>query len=132
MGQAAANYLLEQLRDGDTICMSGGRSLAAMVGAVSTDKLFQDVRVVPALGGVQGRYYTDVNNLAFELAQRLRAQPFQLHAPAFMDNLEEREIISSVRQVEEILKMAKNAQVAIVGVGSIIFGRVELLPVHLD
>jgi DNA-binding transcriptional regulator LsrR (DeoR family) len=119
VGQAAASYLLEQLRDGDTICMGGGRSLAAMVTAVSTDKHFQDVRVVPSLGGVQGRHYTDVNNLAFELAQRLRAKPFQLHAPAFADNLEEKEIISAVRQVEEILKMARGAQVAIMGVGSI-------------
>jgi DNA-binding transcriptional regulator LsrR (DeoR family) len=119
VGQAAATYLLEQLRDGDTICMGGGRSLAAMVAALSTEKLFHDVRVVPSIGGVQGRHHTDVNNLAFELAQRLRAKPFQLHAPAFMDNLEEKEIISAVRQVEEILRMARNAQVAIMGVGSI-------------
>jgi DNA-binding transcriptional regulator LsrR (DeoR family) len=119
VGQAAANYLLEQLRDGDTICMGGGRSLAAMVAAVSTEKLFQDVRVVPSIGGVQGRHHTDVNNLAFELAQRLRAKSFQLHAPAFMDNLEEKESISAVRQVEEILNLARKAQVAIMGVGSI-------------
>lgn len=119
VGQAAATYLLEQLRDGDTICMGGGRSLAAMVAALSTEKLYQDVRVVPSIGGVQGRHYTDVNNLAFELAQRLRAKSFQLHAPAFADSLEEKEIISSVRQVEEILRMARSAQVAIMGVGSI-------------
>lgn len=119
VGQAAANYLLEQLRDGDTICMGGGRSLAAMVAAVATEKLFQDVRVVPSIGGVQGRHHTDVNNLAFELAQRLRAKSFQLHAPAFMDNLEEKGIIAAVRQVEEILRMAKNAQVAIMGVGNV-------------
>lgn len=119
VGRAAANYLLAQLRDGDTIGMGGGRSLAAMVTALVTEKTFQDLRVVPSIGGVQGRHHTDVNNLAFELAQRLRAKPFQLHAPAFVDNLEEKEIITSVRQVEEILRMAKNAQVAVVGVGSV-------------
>jgi DNA-binding transcriptional regulator LsrR (DeoR family) len=119
VGQAAANYLLAQLRDGDTICMGGGRSLAAMVASLSTEKVFQDLRVVPSIGGVQGRHYTDVNNLAFELAQRLRAKPLQLHAPAFVDTLEEKEIVVSVRHVQEILKMARNAQVAVVGVGSV-------------
>jgi DNA-binding transcriptional regulator LsrR (DeoR family) len=119
VGQAAANYLLAQLRDGDTICMGGGRSLAAMVASLSTEKVFQDLRVVPSIGGVQGRHYTDVNNLAFELAQRLRAKPLQLHAPAFVDTLEEKEIVVSVRHVQEILTMARNAQVAVVGVGSV-------------
>jgi DNA-binding transcriptional regulator LsrR (DeoR family) len=99
--------------------MGGGRTLAAMVNAVATEKIYQDVQVVPAIGGVQGRYYTDVNNLAFELAQRLRGKAFQLHAPAFMDSAEEMEAISAVRQVEEILKLAKQAQIAIMGVGSV-------------
>jgi DNA-binding transcriptional regulator LsrR (DeoR family) len=120
VGEAAANYLLNQLRPGDTVCMGGGRTLAAMVKALETDKVYQDVRVVPCMGGVQGRYHTDVNNLAFELAQRLGGKSFQLHAPAFMDSAEEREAISSLRQVEEILKLAKNAQVAVMGVGGMI------------
>ena len=118
IGQVAASYLLEHLRDGDVICNGGGRGLAAMVGALDTPRKF-DVQVVPALGGVQGRFDTDVNNLAAVLADRLGGTSYQLYAPAFCDNEEERDAIRSLRQVKEVLDMACKAQVAVVGVGTL-------------
>jgi DNA-binding transcriptional regulator LsrR (DeoR family) len=118
IGQVAANYLVEHLRDGDVICNGGGRGVAAMVGALDTTRKF-DVQVVPALGGVQGRFDTDVNNLAAVLSSRLGGTSYQLYAPAFCDNEYERDAIRSLRQVKEVLDMACQAQVAVVGVGTL-------------
>jgi len=118
IGQVAADYLLEQLRDGDVICNGGGRGLAAMVQSLETSHQF-DVQVVPALGGVQGRFDTDVNKLAAELAKKLGGTSYQLYAPAFCDNEEERDAICNLRQVKEVLNVARKAQVAVVGVGTL-------------
>jgi DNA-binding transcriptional regulator LsrR (DeoR family) len=118
IGQVSANYLVELVRDGDVICNGGGRGVAAMVRALDTERKF-DVQVVPALGGVQGKFDTDVNNLAAVLAGRLGGVSYQLYAPAFCDNPEERDAIRSLRQVKEVLDMASKAQVAVVGVGTL-------------
>lgn len=116
VGRVAAQYLLEHLRDGDTIAMGGGTALSALVQALRTESSF-DVSVTPAIGGVQGRYSTDVNNLAAELAVKLGGKSYQLHAPALTDTPQEQEAILNLRQVKEVLDRARRAQVAVVGVG---------------
>jgi DNA-binding transcriptional regulator LsrR (DeoR family) len=121
VGRAAANYLLQRLRDGDTICISGGKALHAVIQALKPRRRY-DVRVVPATGGVQGRHYTDVNFLAAELANRLGGKAYQLHAPIFVDTPQECQTLLALRQVSEILEIARKAQVALVGIGSIIPG----------
>ncbi len=118
VGQAAADYLLEQLRDGDTICMGGGQNLDAMVQALKPQRKFK-VNVIPAIGGVQGRNETDVNNLADQLAKKLGGHSYQLHAPAFTDSVQEREALLSLRQIKEMLDAARQAQIAMVGIGKI-------------
>jgi DNA-binding transcriptional regulator LsrR (DeoR family) len=119
VGRAAAEYLLQRLRDGDTICISGGKALHAIVQAIETRRRY-DVRVVPATGGVQGRHYTDVNYLAAQLADRLGGMAYQLHAPVFVDTPQERDTLLSMRQISEVLDVARQAQIALVGVGSVI------------
>jgi len=121
VGRAAANYLLQHLRDGDTICISGGKALHAVIQALEPRRRY-DVRVAPATGGVQGRHYTDVNFLAAELANRLGGKAFQLHAPVFVDTPQECQTLLALRQVSEILDIAREAQIALVGIGSIIPG----------
>lgn len=118
VGRAAANYFLEHLRDGDTVCVGGGRALFAMVQAINTDQTY-DVQIVPAIGGIQGRHFTDVNNLTAELAKRVGGRSLQLHAPAFTDTAKEREALCNLRHVREILDMARQAQIAVVGIGTI-------------
>jgi DNA-binding transcriptional regulator LsrR (DeoR family) len=119
VGRAAAEHLLQRVRDGDTICISGGKAMYALVQALEPRRQY-NVRVVPATGGVQGKHYTHVNYLAAELANRLGGRAYQLHAPVFVDTPQEREALLSLRQISEVLAMAREAQIALVGVGSVI------------
>ncbi|NTU74861.1 MAG: sugar-binding transcriptional regulator [Anaerolineaceae bacterium] len=119
VGRAAASYLLERLRDGDTIALGGGQSITSMVAALSTTTEY-GVKVVPAVGGVQGRHYTDVNNLTAELGKKLGGEGLQLHAPAFVDSGEERDILIGTRHVQEILNLGRQAQIAVIGIGTLI------------
>ncbi|NPV87052.1 MAG: sugar-binding transcriptional regulator [Anaerolineae bacterium] len=119
VGQAGAALLSEQLRGGDTVCISGGRTVASLVEALAPQPPCPDVHFVPALGGVQGRHYTDVNNLAAELARKTGGSAYQLHAPAFADTPAERDALCALRQVSEVLERARRARIALVGVGSL-------------
>jgi DNA-binding transcriptional regulator LsrR (DeoR family) len=119
VGRAAANYLLQHLRDGDSICISGGKALYAIVQGLEARRSY-DVQVVPATGGVQGRHYTDVNYLAAELANRFGGKAYQLYAPIFVDTPEERDALLSLRQISEVLDVARESQIALVGVGSVV------------
>ncbi|HTX78017.1 MAG TPA: sugar-binding transcriptional regulator [Longilinea sp.] len=118
VGAAAARYLEGHLRDGDTITMGGGRALSEMVQALNAGHHF-DVKVVPATGGVQGRHYTDTNNLAAEAARKLGGTSFQLHAPAYTDTPEERNAFLALRHVKDILDLSRKAQVAVCGIGAL-------------
>ena len=118
IGESAAKYFLDHLRDGDIIALSGGRALHTMIANINPKRKY-DVKVVPAVGGVQGSLFADINYLAAKLANRLGGTAYQLLAPAFVDTKEERESLFSLRHVSEIVEMAKNAQIAIFGIGSL-------------
>jgi DNA-binding transcriptional regulator LsrR (DeoR family) len=121
IGRAGSMRLLRSLRDGDVICISGGKAVFEVVEATQP-KVRYDVVVVPATGGVQGRYHTDVNVLASELAARLGGRAYQLHAPIFVDTPEEKQALLKVRQIREVIDRARHADIAIMGVGGVIPG----------
>lgn len=118
LGEAAADHLLAQLHDGYTLCISGGRAVQSVVRAIRPERRLA-VRVVPATGGIQGRHHSDVNYLASELAERLGGEALHLHAPILVDTPDQSDAIQAIRQIREVLDMARNADVALVGVGSI-------------
>jgi DNA-binding transcriptional regulator LsrR (DeoR family) len=118
VGRAAANELLATIRDGDVIAITGGKALSAVVENLAPERAF-DVTVVPLTGGVQGKYYTDVNHLATQLADRLGGTALLLHAPLFAESREQRDTLMEVGSIRQVFDLARRAQVALVGIGSI-------------
>jgi DNA-binding transcriptional regulator LsrR (DeoR family) len=118
VGRAAADELLTTIRDGDVIAITGGKAVSAVVANVPHD-LACDVTVVPLTGGVQGKYFTDVNHLATQLADRLGGAAMVLHAPLFAESQAQRDTLMEVGSIREVLDLARRAQVALVGIGSI-------------
>ena len=76
--------------------------------------------VVPLTGGVQGKYYTDVNHLATRLAERLGGRTLLMHAPLFAESREQRDMLMEMASVREVFDLARKAAVALVGIGSIV------------
>jgi DNA-binding transcriptional regulator LsrR (DeoR family) len=118
VGRAAANQLLEALRDGDIIAITGGKAVSAVVENLEPERSF-DVTVVPLTGGVQGKYYTDVNHLATRLAERLGGSTVLLHAPLFAETRKQRDMLMDMASVRQVFDLARKAAVALVGIGSI-------------
>jgi len=119
VGEAAARLLIEEIGDGDTICITGGKGVSAVVAGLQPPRRF-DVEVIPATGCVQGKHYTDVNHVSTLMADRLGGRSYQIHAPLFADDAEQREMLINMRAVADVFKRAREAKVAVVGIGSIL------------
>ena len=119
VGEAAARLLLEEITDGDTICITGGKGVSAVVAGLKAARRY-DVEVIPATGCVQGKHYTDVNHVATLMADQLGGRAYQIHAPLFADSATERAMLIHMRAVADVFKRAREAKVAIVGIGSIL------------
>ena len=118
VGRAAANQLIETLRDGDVIAITGGKAISAVVDNLEPERAF-DITVVPLTGGMQGKYYTDVNHLASRLAERLGGSAHLVHAPLFAESREQRDMLMELGPVKEAFQLARQAAIALVGIGSI-------------
>lgn len=119
VGEAAARLLLDTIKDGDTISITGGKGVSALVAGLKPGRRY-DVEVIPATGLVQGKHYTDVNHVASLMADKLGGRAYQVHAPLFADSPEQREMLMGVRSVADVFRKAREADVAVVGVGSIL------------
>ncbi len=117
-GAAAARLLETKLRDGSVLCTGGGRALHRLVEALKPASR-REVTVVPALGGVQGRFATDVNRLAAEAAARLGGQALQLLAPALVDSDAEQQALFALRPIRDVLAVARRANVLVMGIGTL-------------
>lgn len=119
VGSAAATLLLETLKDGDTVCITGGKGVSSVVDALSPDRTYA-VEVVPATGLVQGKHYTDVNHVATQMADKLGGTAFLVHAPLFADSTAEKRALMKMKSVKDAFDRARKARVAVLGIGSIL------------
>lgn len=119
LGAAAADFFLERLRDGDVVAITPGTTVQAIVQAIDTTRSYSKVEVAPMLGAIQGQIESDMNYLATNMGERLGAQAYQLHAPAFTDNREQCETLQSMAQVKNILDIARHANIALLGMGTV-------------
>lgn len=118
LGAAAADFLLAHLRDGDVLGIGGGSAVHALYQAINPARPYK-IEVVPLIGAVQGEISTDSNYLAAHLAERLGGKAYQLHAPVIVDSREQCETLKSMGPVKEILDIARRANIALVGVGTV-------------
>lgn len=118
LGTVAADFLLEHIRDGDVLAITPGTTVQAVVQSLEATRPYQ-VEVVPMLGAIQGQIESDMNYLATNMGERLGAKSYQLHAPAFVDTREHGEVVRSMAPVKNILEIARDANIALLGVGTV-------------
>ncbi|NEW08527.1 sugar-binding transcriptional regulator [Paenibacillus sp. SYP-B3998] len=118
LGEAAADYLYQIVKDGDTIATSWGTTLYE-VAVQLQNKHVKDVAVVQLNGGVS---YSETNTYASEILHLFGAayntNPHLLPLPAIVDHAVVREAIETDRHIRKILDMGKKANIAIFTVGS--------------
>jgi DNA-binding transcriptional regulator LsrR (DeoR family) len=127
VGGLAAEYLLEQMKDGLAIGMSWGTSLAAMTEALGTNRVY-DAEVVQLLGGLSAVSPSlNGHELGRQLAHKLGGTFFYLHAPAIVESGEVRDSLLRQPAISDVLKKGAATDVAFVGIGSFGIGSSQAL-----
>ncbi|MBY9080295.1 sugar-binding transcriptional regulator [Paenibacillus sp. HN-1] len=118
LGEAAAKYVHQTVKDGDIIGTTWGTTLYE-VALNLQDKWVKNVKVVQLNGGVS---HSQTNTYAYEIVQlfgrAFHTMPYFIHLPALVDNPLVKQAIESDRHIRNILELGKKANIAIVTVGS--------------
>lgn len=119
VGRAAANTLLTALRPNSTIAISWGRSVEATVVELQCDAI-PGLKVTQLMGGLSTVTASSVTaeELGRTLAQNLQAQFVPLLAPAVVSNTRTRNTLMKESSISEVIELAKEASIALVGIGS--------------
>lgn len=115
-GDLAARWLVDHIKDGQTIALSWGRTLQALVEHVEVDRAY-DVDVLQLGGDLQLDPRLSGHELIRDLAARLGGDYSYLHAPAVLDSST---TVAQLRQNKNIaaqLERARAADLALVGIG---------------
>ncbi len=119
VGQLGARFLEQTLRDGMTMTVCLGRSTYEVIHAVRPG--FQGhVNVVQAVGSLAlATPELDSASLTRELAAKLGGAAHYLAAPMVVDSIAAAAMLRSQRDIQRPLEMARQADVALVGVGNL-------------
>ena len=117
VGRLAARWLDETLRDGQVVALSWGQSLQAMVRAVDLTR--RDVEVVQLVGGLSALDSALTGQeLVRDLSERIGARHRYLHAPALFGSAEALTLLLREQAIAGALDAAKQADMAMVGIGA--------------
>jgi len=115
-GELAARWLVEHLKDGQTIALSWGRTLQEVVEHVQVSRAY-DVDVLQLGGDLQLDPRLSGHELIRELAARLGGRYSYLHAPALLDSGATAAELRANTNIAAQLDRARAADVALVGIG---------------
>jgi len=86
LGQAAANYLLEIIKDGDIVGVAWGTTVNEVINHLPS-KINKQVEVVQITGGIhQLSVNLNCHDIARRFASRFGVEPHLLYAPAIVDS----------------------------------------------
>jgi deoxyribonucleoside regulator len=119
VGRLGAQYLERVLRDGCTLAICLGRSTYEVVNAIRP-RTQSHIRVAQAVGSIPFSMQAfDSATIGRQLAQKLGGEVLYLSSPMMADTPKSAEVIRKQPHVHATLQAARNADVALVGIGSL-------------
>ena len=119
IAKEAAKLLSSKLSRCKYIVVSGGETIKSVANHFSPAINYPNVTFVAANGGLgETHWSTDANNICITLAQKCGAQHLQMYAPVTVDSAEAKAVFSKQRFIKSVLDKAKQADIALVGIGN--------------
>ena len=115
VGRICANKLRSLLQSGNTLAVTGGRTVAAVAKSIQSQTAL-NVMVVPARGGIGRSVELQANTLAEEIAGRLGGHYRLIHLPDYMDAAAMQEMMK-MPEVHEAMELLERADVILHGIG---------------
>jgi deoxyribonucleoside regulator len=122
LGRLAVTVLDRTLQDGMILGLSWGTTVHSVVRELRPRRL-PNVKVVQLIGGVGAPHATiDGPEQVRRAGEMFGAQHYYLNAPMRVDSAEVARALRDDHSVREVLELAKQTDVALVGIGSIVPG----------
>jgi DNA-binding transcriptional regulator LsrR (DeoR family) len=120
LGHAGARYLRREIeRDEHAVIGLGhGRTLAAAVQQLPRI-VSNGLRFVSLLGGLTRNYTANPHDVMHRIAEKTGAQAHVMPVPFFANTAEDRHVLLAQRGVKEVFDMANNADLKVVGIGTV-------------
>ena len=116
---AAAAALLETFlarAEPMIVALGTGRALRAMVEELTSQDCARH-RVVSLVGNIAPDGSASFFDVIMRIADKLSAPHYPMPVPVFSETAQERALFHALRPVQEVVRLAQNADVAFVGVG---------------
>ncbi|HHV62408.1 MAG TPA: sugar-binding transcriptional regulator [Firmicutes bacterium] len=118
IGRAAAEYLSRVMRDGDILSTAWGSTLYEVAKALTPARPVK-VRIVQLAGFVGNvAAHEQAGDLARRIASAFGGEWYLLPAPLVVENKTTRDAILHEPAISQVLGMARQASVALVGIGT--------------
>jgi DNA-binding transcriptional regulator LsrR (DeoR family) len=125
LGRAGANYMLRSLKGNESVSVSWGHTLLALVNALPKSN-FPDINIIQMIGGLgYPEEQLSGNELVRRMANAFNAVPKLLNSPGIVSSKEISEALRNDPQNASTLSLARKADMALVGIGR--FSRESLL-----
>jgi len=116
VGRVCAANLRSMLQNGNTLAVTGGRTIAAVAHNLQVSAPL-NVMVVPARGGLGRSVELQANTLAEEIAGKLGGHYRLIHLPDQMDPAAMQEMLK-LPEVSEAMELLERADVILHGIGT--------------
>ncbi|MFC8521394.1 MULTISPECIES: sugar-binding transcriptional regulator [Micrococcaceae] len=118
VGAAAADLLLEELRDGSLLGIGWGASVFHVINSLQSRSRLPTVDIVQLAGGVDGvSLPLNAIGLAAEASKVFQGRLYPLHAPAFVENQATADALREEAFLKRTFHMFALIDVAVVGIG---------------
>ena len=117
LGKSGANYLLRNLKGNESICVSWGHTLLALVNALPKST-FPSIKIIQMIGGL-GYPKEDLsgNELVRRMANTFNSVPKLLNSPGIVSNKDICIALKNDLQIASTLNLAREANFSLVGIG---------------
>ncbi|GIO98935.1 MULTISPECIES: sugar-binding transcriptional regulator [Paenibacillus] len=119
LGRAGARTLLSFVKDGDTIAVTGGSTLAEVAEQMSSlpgGEPLTSTWFVPARGGLGESVEIQANTIASKMAKRVGAEYRLLHVPDLLSEDAYQSLVQD-QHIQEIVDVIRRCRVIIHGIG---------------
>jgi deoxyribonucleoside regulator len=119
LGQAAAKYLMEIIKDGDVIGISWGTTIKEVINYLPS-KINKSVQVVQITGGSH-QLSVDLNchDITRRFSSKFGIEPKLLYAPAIVDSKKMHDMLIQETSIKSTFEYFNKLTTAIVGIGAI-------------
>ncbi|HHY45796.1 MAG TPA: sugar-binding transcriptional regulator [Firmicutes bacterium] len=118
LARAGAEYFAERVSEGCVIGAAWGRTVFEMVQFLEPRPV-KGVKVVSLIGGLTVSLAHNPYTIINRIGDVFGAEIYYLSAPAIADSPRTREVFMGEKRIQEMLRMAQNADLAVIGIGDV-------------